>query len=516
MKLLFSLASAVVILLIVPTTASSECIKLEYPGSFGHREAPSIHNRCDECRKVLIKTINCFGEKSKIFKVERNSSKRITTKFAQPASPSGQIQCMDKLWTLGEERPCSPEGAAGSGIVPQRDSSRRHAETASPITRNADDSEELSLVRLYPDAEGRLPSNVVARCLLGTRDLTPGEREHILNFVPTDRDGPTLSEILNSTSGVDVFNASGHIAYELPILKANTIVFRPGSVLEWTDIHAPLWLMVANTVHFQGRVTITRAPVRIAKPPEPRSVHGKPSYIKDRSMYGRVVYVGENDLKRNKNRKGRSGGHGNPGLKGTPGATSDLPCLVLIANTLVFGTDASLRVDLVGIDGGDGGDGGGGGYGGHGENGANASANIYKCRREPQDGGPGGNGGDGGRGGAAGNGGKGVDIVYVGHRSDGELFMRNANIHNEGGSPGESGAGGVRGKGGWGGWPGHRGLRPCFRRTSRGRIADHGNNGPDGDAGHAGARGLERTIELSPDQLNRLLASVGVLAPEAH
>lgn len=363
---------------------------------------------------------------------------------------------------------------------------------------------------LQPDEEGQL-SPVAARCQLADRNHYDGASENILDVVPTDRDRRTLRDILSSTDGVDSFSVSGRVSYEFPVLKADTIVFRPDSVLEWTDMQAPMWLIVADTLHVQGSAAIAHIPARIRKSPSgARGEHGKPSYYMDSSFYGgKVAWAGEYGIKRNKHKKGRRGGHGGDGGNGEPGATLDLPCLVLIVNNLTFDPGASLSVDLNGITGGDGGD---GGNGGQGENGAHASGKWFWCGREPQDGGRGGNGGDGGNGDAAGNGGKGADIVYVGRRSEVQRFMQIADLHNEGGSPGKPGARGDSGIGGYGGFAGHRRLRPCFRTTHWSPKGDNGRWGDKGEAGQSGARGLERLIVLSPDQLNGLLSSVGVVS----
>ena len=201
MKLVFSLAVAIAILLPVPTAASSQCVEFRYTGLFGDPGTTSIHNKCDECRKVLIKTINCFGEKSQTFEVKRNSSKRILLiheaqqgcrdatyepsrfpvavpypsphratpayvvvtssdldtsrnkasvsglswisrmRFAQPARPSRQIQCWSKNWALGEESHCASTNALSLRST-QRLASPQHSATESSVTANAIDSSE--------------------------------------------------------------------------------------------------------------------------------------------------------------------------------------------------------------------------------------------------------------------------------------------------------------------------------------------------------------------------------------
>ena len=262
-----------------------------------------------------------------------------------------------------------------------------------------------------------ISESAVARCLLATQALLDREHEAILDLVPSDRDGRPLHEILASAERVEVFNISGAIQYEFPIIKANTILFRPYGTLQWIDVDAPLWLMVAETVHFQGAATITRAPFSVETPPTPRSpdAHGDPSYIRNWDYSGDLS--SESNRQRNPNSRGREGGPGGAGEDGMPGSTLDLPCLVVIAKNLIFDPFAFLQIDLIGIDGGDGGEGGRGGSGGYGESGANARSKYLSCKREPQDGGAGGPGGPGGRGGNAGDGGRGADIIYIGLRN---------------------------------------------------------------------------------------------------
>ena len=68
---------------------------------------------------------------------------------------------------------------------------------------------------------------------------------------------------------------------------------------------------------------------------------------------------------------------------------------------------------------------------------------------------------------------------------------------------------------GWGGYGGSRYLF-CQRSVdgrSDGQEGQDRDRGSRGNAGHRGTGGLERIIELSPDELNTLLSSEAVLGP---
>ena len=322
------------------------------------------------------------------------------------------------------------------------------------------------------------------RCIITADAVKDFEKPGgLLDFiVDSDGQGTSFAEwhlAIKGAQNVNTFNVSGHVRLQENIIKADLVTFTEGSTLEFMNVDAPFWAIVTRNLVFQGKnVTIRRnAGYTIATPAPVDGSNG-------RSGGGRNCCAG-----------GRAGGRGEDGRHGTMGGSRNLPCFLVIAESVdleSINPDA-ISVEMAGISGGRGGDGGRGGNGGHGQAGANASFGTFKCKREPQDGGRGGNGGNGGNAGPGGNGGAGGDVLFIGSRDHGTTFMR-FQIHNEGGpggGPGEPGRPGNRGNGGD---RGHRRGRPCFRSSHSGAHGSDGRWGSKGAVGATGDRGREQII----------------------
>ena len=329
----------------------------------------------------------------------------------------------------------------------------------------------------------------------------------------------TWSRLIRGAPRTSYFSVTGHVPTDKNIIKADRVVFNQGSTLEFRNLDAEFWAIVATTFEFNFRQRgedASTAPdpseqVRITRHanypsiPAPEAQHGR-----DGTSYDGI---------RAYNTDGRRGGNGSDGQDGQMGVTKELPCLLLVASEIIFNNlggsePLSDRVifNLEGIPGGPGGNGGDGGAGGKGEAGANASWSVFQgCRVIAQSGGNGGDGGDGGRGGKGGNGGDGGDLLFIGDAEAGSRLL-SAAIVNRPGTPGRGGRPGIGGRAGTGGDRGHRGARPCGSSQrpggsghdggSRGRVNGELVDGPLGDSG---VQGKILIIGLAPQQQVELI-----------
>lgn len=327
-------------------------------------------------------------------------------------------------------------------------------------------------------------SKVQARCIIADSHIRDFSASNPLSFFLENSTNSELFRAVKDAPTVDVFNVSGHVSYTENIIKAHLVTFTAGSTLEFMNVDAPFWAIVAEKLVFQGeKSTITRKTSHTIPTPEPRAQgYNGPSY-------------GRSDCC-----DGRKGGTGGEGTQGRKGGSEDLPCLLVIAQTVELRNvdPDTISVWLQGIDGGRGGNGGRGGDGGKGEGGANASWKVFKgCQVIAQSGGDGGDGGKGGRAGDGGDGGRGGDLIFIGNRDDGERFM-GFRIFNEDGQPGQPGEPGDPGSPGSGGDRGHRNGRPCGSKQEPGDRGQPGQLGQQGTVGNPGQRGQEQIIVI-PD-----------------
>ena len=328
---------------------------------------------------------------------------------------------------------------------------------------------------------------VLGECVASGDEIRDFSARSVLELFIESNEASGWSRGIRDAPVVNVFNVSGTVQYSTNVVKADVVTFNEGSILEFMDVDVPFWAIVAQRLVFRGGdATIARNLSYIVGPQAdgPDGPDGQ-SY---------------NDRSSGTGRDGGDGGEGRPGLKGI---TKNLPCLLIITNTVEF-VDAEpglvfLRLD--GINGGRGGNGGKGGDGGNGQAGANASQRLLECAREAKDGGDGGDGGVGGRAGDGGDAGSGGDVVFVGRRADGVAFM-SMQILNEPGSPGEPGASGREGERGRGGDDGSRVSRPlCTGSADDGEDGMPGARGGPGTRGNDGRRGREQIVavaDLSP------------------
>ena len=243
---------------------------------------------------------------------------------------------------------------------------------------------------------------------------------------------------IRDASHRDAFNVSGYARYPGNIIWADEVRFSPKSTLEFTNLNAPFWAIVARKLIFEeGEIAITRST----------------SYVVEAAKNGSHGESGIEGSRKTGWLNGRHGHHGDSGRSGSAGmdgaSGKSVPCLIIIAQTVQL-LQPTVSVNLDGFDGGRGGNGGNGGNGGDGERGRKGASSALRCERQCGNGGNGGHAGSGGAAGAGGNGGDGGDFVFIGNRRDGMRIMslpiRNAG--GTGGKPGTPGKAGIAGRGG--------------------------------------------------------------------
>ena len=337
------------------------------------------------------------------------------------------------------------------------------------------------LIRVWLAAVVLISANSTAwaRCTVDANRTANGVVEFVFEDDGDGREYATWTAAMRAAEFRSAFNVSGHVRYPGNVIKATLVTFSTESMLEFTDVDAPFWAIVAEKLVFEGEATVSRNRDYALPTPDPAF---------DGSL-------GQGYGGRSGCCHGRAGHPGANGGDGRVGFSKHLPCFLVIAESVEVRGDTrpeDIRVNLRGIDGGKGGKGGKGGDGGQGEAGADASWGGFRCRRTQRDGGNGGAAGSGGRGGNGGHGGRGSDVLFIGPRSAGETFM-SFQIRNKGGKPGSEGEPGGSGSPGAGGDRGHARGRLCFRSAqpgARGAYGSRGAPGSSGDWGAAGAKGI--------------------------
>lgn len=238
------------------------------------------------------------------------------------------------------------------------------------------------------------------------------------------------------------------------ILRCDTLIFNPGSVLLW---HMPPNLDPTDFVAIAARRLVINLPNPGAKPAELLFV----APVTQSDLHGAQGPQGSTGWTSGSD-DGRAGGEGAPGHTGQRGETFNFPAAFICYQEITLNIPLpsgpiGLRVIGHGIDGGNGGVGGRGGTGGAGARGTPGDRNcilgICTCSAGPGRGGDGGPGGPGGRGGDAGRGGNGVSVFIVGPSTELPKLDRTEMTLTQGrtglpGSPGPSGTGGQEGGGG--------------------------------------------------------------------
>ena len=295
---------------------------------------------------------------------------------------------------------------------------------------------------------------------------------------------PTLVARVKSAPNKGVFNVNGTVVVEDEILKCDTIVFSPNSVLVLNAVSkadvsnvvviAKKWLFAAPDL----TTTITRDP----------NVDALNGAAGTQGARG-----GDGPSDDTPGYQGATGG------SGVVGSTKGLARLYLIGESIAQqpGTPVvwlNQHIRISGVSGGDGGQGGRGGDGGNGASGHSGSDSCCDCKRGPGDGGRGGNGGTGGPGASGGTGGNGADLVYAGLGDFIDLMLY-SKVYNQGGFGGRGGRGGRGGSGGNGGPRGSNTFY-CKGGASGGAGVD-GAQGPSGQEGVDGGKGLADVTPLS-------------------
>ena len=157
----------------------------------------------------------------------------------------------------------------------------------------------------------------------------------------SDAEGSNLSEWNRSIRAAPhtslYYSVTGHVPTNETVIKADSIVFNQGGTLEFQNLDARFWAIVAKTLVFnfrpRGEDTST-APdrseqvriVRHANYSVP--IHDQASHGQDGGRHNRA--------RARKGVVGRTGNPGEHGAPGIPGGTKELPCLVLIVSDVVF------------------------------------------------------------------------------------------------------------------------------------------------------------------------------------
>lgn len=263
------------------------------------------------------------------------------------------------------------------------------------------------------------------------------EAENIGKAIPSN----VLDALKKAKEIKKIFPVNSGERFDGQILKADEIIFAPGSTLTITNTNVPFIVISAKRWKFADAAVTSK--IMIAPTSADRGEEGS-NGIDGTDGAGEV------------NRRGNNGSPGLPGKPGGDGGTLSLPHIYLIAGDITSPNGEPLPgflrfvIAAAGFDGGDGGAGGNGGNGGKGAQGKKGATSVVDCSSGAGPGGTGGDAGQGGKGGNGGNGTDGADITIVGTSSVNEIFSY-ARIFNEGGyggRPGRSGLPGRVGKGG--------------------------------------------------------------------
>lgn len=290
----------------------------------------------------------------------------------------------------------------------------------------------------------------------------------------------------------ELLEVSGDVVFDSYFVGADTIVFKPGARLVFSDKALALrnnLIVAARTIKMEdqakpGVITWNRGAGPSTSPAQSGQAASGP--------HGR--------------------GDGDPGATGAPGAQGnagiagrDAPNLTLFVAAMQV---APPFLDLRGQPGGEGGQGQQGGDGGNGHQGRPASATLVDCKRGCGYGGRGGDGGPGGKGGTGGPGGTGGTVTLVSLPSSFPALLQLIRADVSGGDGGEGGKGGRGGIKGTGGAQGAKALPWCKDEPGRrGADGGAGTDGQKGDKGVVGVQGDLLYTTLSPEAFANLFGS---------
>ena len=325
-------------------------------------------------------------------------------------------------------------------------------------------------------------TNLLAQCISQDGSIVTSYKGDWQSFfLESGTYGEWYRAIRSVTAEKNTLVITGHKAQDKNILRADSLVFSADSTLEFTNVDAPFWAIVAQRIEFQGsNVTITRSR----------------NYTIDQRKRGPAGANGGNGHGWSNGRNGSRGRDGQHGRHGAKGWSKALPCLLILAETVHAKQEYrdTIRIELEGITGGRGGDGGNGGNGGNGNNGRSSASTVIECRRDPGNGGDGGDAGNGEAAGDGGDGGVGGDLLFLGDEEAGKTIMT-FQIRNGGGTGGEPGNPGLPGRPGRGGRRGSReGWCQSVKRNGRDGIS--GYPGPSGKRGAPGQKGGEQVVVI--------------------
>jgi hypothetical protein len=291
--------------------------------------------------------------------------------------------------------------------------------------------------------------------------------------IPSD-----VQDLIKKAKKQTVFEVVGITRFSDQVLKADKIIFQPGSTLVLTGLrNADSLIIIAGEIVLQNASLANR----IVRAPDFRVADGQPGTP---GTQGQPNFVPPNETFRSAN-----GGGGGNGGNGLPGETYKPPIVYILVGKMTHPVvPARFVIDFSGIDGANGGVGGAGGQGGHGDVGftAHCGGIFSACESGPGRGGDGGPGGVGGQGGPASPGNPGFDLI-IGGSDDFLSIAEQFTLLNKGGVHGRAGAGGNGGLGGGRG----RGGQTCGSCNSRG----DGIDGPPGGSLGAGAPSTEVGVD---------------------
>jgi len=179
-----------------------------------------------------------------------------------------------------------------------------------------------------------------------------------------------------------VFPVVGITPFSGQVLKADKVIFQPGSALVLTGLRAGDSLII-----IAGEVVL-QDPELANKIIRDTSFSANPGISGPAGSQGVPNYVPPNETFRSAN-----GGPGGNGGNGGPGEIFKPPIVYILVDKMTHPMIPSrFVIDFGGIQGGKGGAGGNGGNGGHGDVGYSASCGFLTCNSGP------GKGGDGGPG----------------------------------------------------------------------------------------------------------------------
>lgn len=289
-----------------------------------------------------------------------------------------------------------------------------------------------------------------------------------------------------------LFEVSGDVVFDSPFVGADTIVFKSGARLIFSDKALALrnnLIVAAKTIKMEDQA--------------------KPGVI----MWSRGVGPSTSPAQSGQAASGPHGrGDGDPGATGAPGTPGNAgipgrngPNLTLFVTAMQV---APPFLDLRGQSGGEGGQGQQGGDGGNGHQGHPATATLVECKQGCGYGGRGGDGGPGGKGGTGGRGGAGGTVTLVSLPSSFPALLQLVRADVSGGDGGEGGKGGKGGIKGTGGAQGAKALPWC--KDEPGRRGADGGAGTDGEKGDKGVVGIQGDLlytTLSPEAFANLFGS---------